>query len=85
MRFIGQLASTNLTAATGLIVSWNFWSEFYGDFIVKNPSQRANSSSERTRQYLRRLDNKTMMELIEVYQIDFEMFKYSPEGYYNIV
>ena len=85
MRFIGQLASTNLTAATGLIVFWNFWLEFYGDFIVKNPSQRANSSSERTRQYLRKLDNKTMMELIEVYQIDFEMFQYSPEGYYNIV
>ena len=89
MKFIGQLAATNLTSSTGLFVQFvaiMYWLEFHWiltiNITVKNPSQRATSSSEQTRQYLRRLDNKTIIELIEVYKIDFEMFQYSPEGYY---
>ena len=90
MRFIGQLAATNLTSSTGLLVCWNYWLEFYLSnitiqYLVKNPSQRATSSSDLTRQYLGKLDNKTITDLIEVYKIDFEMFQYSPKGYVNIV
>ena len=40
------------------------------------------STSELAREYLSRIDHKTFRDLIEVYRVDFEMFQYSPEGYY---
>jgi len=43
--------------------------------IVKNQHKREKS----TRDYLSLLDNKTLSQLIKVYQPDFEMFQYSPE------
>ena len=45
---------------------------------VKNPSKGDKS----TRDYLSLLDKKTFKKIIKIYQPDFEMFQYSPEGYY---
>ena len=49
---------------------------------VKNPSSGGTSSLELTRKYFSRLDEKAVRELERVYRLDFEMFQYSPEGYY---
>ena len=50
---------------------------------VENPSHGVTSSSQQAREYLSRLDDETFAGLMEVYKIDFEMFLYSPEGYYS--
>ena len=50
---------------------------------VKNPSSGGTSSLELTRKYFSRLDKKAVRELERVYRVDFEMFQYSPEGYYS--
>ena len=49
---------------------------------VMNRGKGEKSTSELAREYLTRIDSKTISDLIEVYRVDFEMFQYSPEGYF---
>ena len=49
---------------------------------VMNRGKGDRSTSELAKEYLSRIDQKTFTDLIEVYRVDFEMFQYSPEGYY---
>ena len=48
----------------------------------ENRGRGDKSTSELAREYLSRIDQKTFTDLIEVFRVDFEMFQYSPEGYY---
>ena len=50
--------------------------------LVMNRGKGDRSTSELAKEYLSRIDQKTFTDLIEVYRVDFEMFQYSPEGYY---
>ena len=50
--------------------------------LEKNRSKGEKSTSEVAKEYLSRIDNKTLTDLLEVYRVDFEMFQYSPKGYY---
>ena len=45
---------------------------------VRNPTRGEKSSKD----YLSLLDEKTLADLIKVYQPDFKMFQYSMEDYY---
>jgi len=49
---------------------------------VENPSKGPSSSMKQSREYLSRLDSQARAELYQVYKVDFEMFQYSPDGYY---
>ena len=77
MKFIGQMANVSFAATLGDDFFLNQWklSKYYIWFSVKNQRQGDKS----TRDYLSLLDDKTLSELINVYQPDFEMFQYSPE------
>ena len=67
MKFIGQMVNVSFTASLG-----------DDEILVKNPSKGTKS----TQDYLSLLDKKTLSKLISIYKPDFEMFQYSPEGYY---
>ena len=67
MKFIGQMVNVSFTASLG-----------DDEILVKNPSKGTKS----TQDYLSLLDKKTLSKLINIYKPDFEMFQYSPEGYY---
>ena len=67
MKFIGQKVNVSFTASLG-----------DEEILVKNPSKGTKS----TQDYLSLLDKNTLSKLINIYKPDFEMFQYSPEGYY---
>ena len=70
----------------GILIACNFKNVLTHEKLViseKNRGRVEKSTSELAREYLSRIDQKTFTDLIEVYRVDFEMFQYSPEGYYH--
>ena len=51
--------------------------------ISTNPSS-GGSTSELAGNYFRQLDLRTVKKLYELYKVDFEMFGYSPDSYFNM-
>ena len=75
MKFIGQMANVSFSTTLGDdVLQLLEFKNFHNIWIsVKNNRQGEKS----TRDYLSLLDNKTLSQLIKVYQPDFEMFQYS--------
>ena len=44
---------------------------------------RGGTSKDRSRKYFSELKLKTVKKLYKIYQVDFEMFGYSPLSYYD--
>ena len=79
MNFIGQMANVTFTSSLGdYVFFWNY--HYYKNIliVVKNPTKGDRSTFD----YLSQLDKKTLKKIIKMYEPDFEMFQYSPDGYY---
>ena len=80
MNFIGQMANITFTSSLGdNVLFFEIITNYKNILIlVKNPSKGDRSTFD----YLSQLDKKTLKKIIKMYEPDFEMFQYSPDGYY---
>ena len=57
---------------------------FYGFFFAAAHVSSGGGTNELARKYFSQLSLDTVKKLYNIYQVDFKMFGYSPQWYYDI-
>ena len=82
-KFIGKLANIDFEPFGRYIHTLTFVKLVDVSFLATHVSS-GGSTKELARKYFSQLNLDTVKKLYNIYQVDFEMFGYSPQWYYDI-